>query len=111
MGVCTVAAAVGAWLDLRPLYLVISLIAALSAWDLDHFWRELRHSDHTERKRALTWRHLRRLWIVDGIGLLCSAVALQVRIELSFGVAIVLGLLALVGLSRTIGLLGRETGS
>ena len=103
LGLSTLAAAVGAWLGLRPVFLVVGLAAALSAWDLDHYWRELRNADVVERRRTLSWHHLRRVLIVDGISLLCAAVALRVRIELSFAAALLLGLIALVGLSHAMG--------
>ncbi len=104
-----IAAAAGTWLDLKPLPLVAGLIAALSAWGLDDFARQLRHVDAVEREQALKRRHLRRLLIVDGLGLLFAILALKVQIKLRFGLALVLGLVALVGLSRAIGFLRRES--
>jgi hypothetical protein len=104
------AAAFGALLELSPLPLVIGLIAALSAWDLGEFDRQLQRADAVEGEHVLKRRHLRRLLVVDGLGLLCAMVALAVQVRLSFGLALVLGLIALVGLSRAIRFLRRETG-
>lgn len=105
------AAAVGAWLELQGWLLLMGLIAALSAWDLDAFARQLRSVDAVEQEQALKRRHLERLLIVDALALLLGVSALTVQIRLSFGLALVLALIALVGLSRALGFLGRGSGS
>ncbi len=105
------AAAVGAWLELQGWLLLIGLIAALSAWDLDAFARQLRSVDAVEKEQALKHRHLQRLLIVDALALLLGVSALTVQIRLSFGLALVLALIALVGLSRALGFLGRGSSS
>lgn len=99
MGLFVVVAAAGAWLELNPILLVVGLIAALSAWDLDGFARQLRRVDAVEQEQGLQRRHLRRLLLVDGLGLLLAVLALNLEIDLSFGVALILGLIALLGLS------------
>ncbi len=110
VGSSVVAAAVGAWLDLSPVLLVVGLIAALSAWDLDGFARQLKRVDAVEQKQVLQRRHLRRLLLADGLGLLLAVLAVTVQVDLSFGLALILGLIALLGLSRAIGFLRRESG-
>lgn len=96
---CGVAAAVGAWLELNAILLVVGLIGALSAWDLDHFTQRLRAVDSVGQERALKRRHLQRLLAADGLGLVAVVLAVNVQIKLSFGLAIALGLIALLGLS------------
>ena len=59
--------------------------------------------------RDLEQRHLQRLLTVDGLGLLLGAVALGIRIEVGFGTAFLLGLLAILGLSRAIRSIGGES--
>jgi len=110
MTLLVVIAAVGAWLALRPVPLVVGLVAAVSAWDLDLFVRQLRRVDRVERGDRLKRRHLRRLVAVDGVGLLMAILALTVEIQLTFALALGLGLAALVGLSRLIVFLRQETG-
>jgi hypothetical protein len=110
VGLFVVVAAVGAWLDLSPVLLLVGLIAALSAWHLDGFARQLQRVDAVERERALQRRHLRRLLLVDGLGLLLAVPALTLQINLNFGLALVLGLIAFLGLSRAVGFLWREVG-
>jgi hypothetical protein len=104
----TGAAAVGLWLGLGAGWMLAGVVAALSAWDLDHFAQRLKRAGWVEGTCALEHRHLRRLLAVDGLGFLLGAVALGIRIPFGFGVALVLGLLAMWGLSRAVGFLRRE---
>lgn len=104
-----IAAAIGLRMDLEPALMLFGVVAALSAWDLDHFARRLTEAGRVEQEQALTRHHLRRLLIVDAVGLLLGAVALLIRVDLSFGVVLLLALLALLGLSRAISFLGRES--
>jgi hypothetical protein len=96
------AATFGLWLGLEASWMVCGLVAALSAWDLDHFARRLRQAGQVEKVRRLEAVHLRRLAIVDGVALLVATVALVIRVELGFGMALLLGVLAMLGLSRVI---------
>lgn len=105
------AAAVGLWLSLQAGWMLFGVVAALSAWDLDHFVRRLWRAEQTEKVRHLEAIHLRRLAIVDGVALLIATVALGIRVTLGFGVALLLGGLAILGLTRAIGLLRREDAS
>ncbi len=59
--------------------------------------------------RMLEREHLRRLAIVSGLGLLLGALALTVRLTLSFGVIVVLGVVAIFALSRLIRYLRQES--
>ena len=52
-------------------------------------------------------RHLRRLAVVLGAGILLSAAASLVQIELSFGIAAILGLLAVAALGQVISVFRR----
>lgn len=110
LGLFSFAATAGAWQGLNPVLLVVGMVGALSAWDLDHFTRQLRSVDDVEEERSLSRRHLRRLLVVDALGLASAGVALTVRVRLSFGVALVLGLVAILGLSQAIGFVRREGG-
>lgn len=106
----TLAAAVGASFGVNAVLMLVGLIASLSAWDLDGFVRQLRTVDKVEHESVLQRRHLRRLLVVDILGLLSGILALAVEVELSFALALVLGLVALIALSRAIGLFRRESG-
>jgi hypothetical protein len=92
--------------------MLAGVVGALSAWDLNHFAQKMRKSGQVKGARALERRHLQRLLIVDGASLLLGAVALGARVEFSFGIALLLGVLATLGLTRAIGFLRRQgTGS
>ena len=108
-GVLALASVIGAALGANAWFLVIGLVAALSAWDLDTFARQLWSVD--EVAQELESRHLARLLFVDVLSLVLTGLALTVELQLSFGVAVVLALVALVALSRAIGLLGRGASS
>lgn len=98
----TVAAAVGLWVGLGAGWMLVGVVAALSAWDLDHFIRRLRETGRVERAGAMERTHLGRLLAVDVAGLALGALALGVRIRLGFGIALVLALVAVWGLSRAV---------
>lgn len=104
------AAAVGAALDLNAVLMLVSLVASLSAWDLDGFVRQLKSVDIVEHEPVLQQQHLQRLLVVDALGLVSGVLASSVEVKLNFALALVLGLVALVALSRAIGLFLREGG-
>jgi len=103
------AAAIGLWIGLGAGWMLAGVVAALSAWDLDHLTQRLRSADRVEDARALERRHLRRLLIVDGLGLLLGVAALNVRVRAGFGAVLLLGLLAILGISRAVSFLRRES--
>jgi hypothetical protein len=106
---CVGFATAGMWANLNPSLMLGGLIAALSAWDLDHFLQRLRLVTQNARTRSLERRHLMRLLWVDVVGVLVSSIAFSIDLEFGLGIAFLLGLLAIVGLSRTISFLRRES--
>ena len=104
-----VAGALGLWVGLPAGWMLVGMVAALSAWDLDHFARRLRGVERVEMRLALERFHILRLVSVDGLGLLLAGVALAVQYKFSFDVALVLGLVAVLGLSQMISYLRRES--
>jgi hypothetical protein len=106
------AASIGIWLDAPDGWMLLGVVATLSAWDLDHFAQRLSGvgRDNVEAIHNLERPHLVRLLIVDGLGLLFGAVALGIEVDLGFGTALLLGLLVILGLSRVVGILRRESG-
>ncbi len=104
-----VAAAVGLWMGLPAGWMLVGVVAALSAWDLDHFAQRLRGVERVEMQPALEQLHLRRLVSANGLGLLLAGMALVVQYKFSFDVALVLGLVAVLGLSQMVSYLRRES--
>lgn len=102
-------AAFGLWLDLSAALMLFGAVAALAAWDLDHFSQRLRRAERVEGQPQLERAHLWRLLIVSGSGLLLGGASLSLRVEFAFGWAFLLGLLAVVGLGRTIAYFRRES--
>ncbi len=103
------AAAIGLQLRWGVGWALLGMMAALSAWDLDHFAQRLARAGQAGQARELERQHLRRLLLVDGLGLLLAAIALGLQVKLDFGLACILGLLAIVGLSQAIRFLRRES--
>ena len=103
-----VMAVFGIWSDVTSLGALAATVVALAAWDLQRFSERLRAVDRVEDEAGLTRAHLRRLLPVLLAGILAGFVALEVRFALSFGWALVLGGLAILGLSQAIGFIQRR---
>ena len=101
-------AAFGAWQELPAGWMLIGVVAALAAWDLAHFAAHLRGAGAIPPPAELTRAHLRRLAIVVAAGLLLGGIALGIRVELTFGWALLAAALAIIGLSRLLRSGGRE---
>lgn len=90
-------------------WMVLCLVAALCAWDLHYLVHSLRDLEPVGAHRVLERGHIRRLLAVGGLSLALAAVALSVEIELTFFLALLLGLLAAWSLGRIVGVLRRES--
>jgi hypothetical protein len=102
------AAAVGLGMGVGGGWMLVGVVAALAAWDLDRFVWRMRAAGRVEDAGFLEQHHLQRLLTVSGAGLILGAVALSLRIRLGFAAAFLLAFLAVLGLSRVIGFLQRE---
>jgi hypothetical protein len=96
------AAALGVLWGLAQTWMLVAVVAALSAWDLDHFSRRLRAARRVENASELEKRHLSRLALVDGAAFLFAGTALLATVNFNFGIAFLAGLLATYSLSRLI---------
>jgi hypothetical protein len=101
-------AAFGAWWGTISGWMLLGLIAALAAWDLRHFATRLRDAGTITAPNELAHIHLRRLALVAAAGLLFGGIALGMRVELTFGWALLAAALAIIGLSHLISAGGRE---
>jgi hypothetical protein len=106
---CAAMGAAGTALGLPAGWMLVSLVAALIAWDLSYFVSMLRSVRQVEGVDRLVRDHLRRLGLAAGLGLLLGAVALSVHTRLSFWAIFVLGLLGMWSLSRAVAFLRIET--
>jgi hypothetical protein len=80
--------------------MLFSLVAAMAASDLGHFILRIQAVEKVDLVEKLEKNHLTRLGIVLGIGTLLGAAALLVQIQLNFWIAIGIGLLAIISISR-----------
>jgi hypothetical protein len=101
-------AILGLWLAVPDDWMLLGWVAALSAWDLEHFARDMADAGYVENMQDLERGHLRRLLIVDGLAVLLGELALRIKVEIGFGTVFVLALLAVFGLSRAIRFLRYE---
>ena len=97
-----------AFLKTPPEWLLLTIVATLSIWDLHTFIGRLNQAGRVEKASDLEQRHLRRLIIISGLGLLLGWVALKVDMKITFGWMLFLGIALILGLSRFIERLGRE---
>ena len=105
----TGAAAIGLWMMLEPGLMLLGMIATLAAWDLENFLQRVEGAERVNHRNDLERKHLRRLLVVEGSGTLLAVAALSFDVNFGFGSALLLGLLAVIGLSRTIGFLRRAS--
>ena len=97
--------ALAAWAvlgGLAPAWGLAGLLAALAAWDVSAFGARLGGEARVVGERALWSGHLRRLGAALAAGLALGAAALLLRVEIGFGWALALGIVAVVALSRAI---------
>jgi hypothetical protein len=104
----TLALAVAAGLEVGAGWLLLGMVGALAAWDLDAFAGRLAHVDGPESETVLVDIHLRRLALVLLLALTLSSVALLVQVDLGYGLVLLLVVLAFVALSRTVTLFRRD---
>lgn len=86
---------------------VMGLAAALVAWDLDQFAQRLRVAGRVDDAPGQERRHIQRVLIVAGVGGLLGILGLVVQVRLSFGLALFLAVLAMLGLGLIIGYMRR----
>jgi hypothetical protein len=96
------ASAIGLWLNLPRWLILLSMVGAISAWDLDHFTQRLRYARLVEERFNLEKYHIKRLFIVNLFSLFLSVIAFNVEVKLGFGAILLLGMIAVLGLNQVI---------
>jgi hypothetical protein len=94
----------GVWAGVWPGWLLLGLVAALAGWDLEYLANRLRYMRADDMAAALTNTHLRRLGRVLAASLLLGGTALILHYQLNFGLAVLIALLAVFGLTRFVNL-------
>lgn len=83
-------------------------VAALGAWDLDHFLQRLRSVDRVDYETGVGRDHLRRLATVEALGLAAGIAAQAFRLRLPFWWEALLVVLAVLGISKVIGFVRQQ---
>ena len=96
------ASAIGLWLNLSQWLILLSMVGAISAWDLDHFTQRMRDAGLVVERPNLEKYHIKRLFFVNFFGLFLSVIALNVEVKLGFGTILLLGMIAVLGLNQVI---------
>jgi hypothetical protein len=96
------ASAIGLWLNLSQWLILLSMVGAISAWDLDHFTQRMRYAGLVVERPNLEKYHIKRLLVVNLFGLFLSVIALNVEVKLGFGTILLLGMIAVLGLNQVI---------
>ncbi len=100
---------VGSLLDFNIVVLWAAILALLVAWDLSHFVQRIRYAERVEDFPQALRQHFLRLGGVLVVGGMFSMLALQLRVRLGFAVAVLLSLLAAIGLAQAVAFFRRES--
>jgi hypothetical protein len=95
----------GVFLGLRFILLFFGMIAALNAWDTDRFYRRWKDDLRQKANTKIELRHLFRLILVDTVSISVGIFGLSTKAQLSFGLMLLLVVIAMVSLSQLIRLL------
>ena len=88
---------------------VCGFLLLLSAWDLHHFIFRLEFAKDDTHAYHMERHHLQRLGMVNVVAVVCTGVAITLRMRLNFGLVLFLTTLAVVCLSRFIKYLRQES--
>jgi len=96
------------WLGRPGFWLVISITAALAAFDLSEFITRIGQYEADERLEVMIFNHLKYLGVVAAVALLLGLLASLAEMRLTFGLALLLGCLLFLGFSRIVQFLRRD---
>ncbi len=102
-------ATIGIWQRLTLGLMLLGIISALAAWDLESFIQRMEGAERVDHRDDLERKYLQRLVIIICSGALFAVAAIGLNVPFSFGSALLLGLLVVVGLSRTIRFMRHES--
>ena len=96
--------------SLLMIFLLTGVVFSIGAWDLDHFLQRLNRADRVELVSGLGREHLRRLLLVEAVGLLIGLAALNFQTRVGFWFEALLVFLVVIGISRIVARVRKETG-
>lgn len=98
-----IAAAYGVWREFPIVWMLLGALGGLLGWDLSDFARRLSDAAPMDDIQGMERRHVERVGIVAALGFGIALLSVFVRINrLAFEVAVVLVLLAALGLTRLV---------
>jgi hypothetical protein len=96
-------AALGLWfLNFAPGWMFAGAIGGLLAWDLTTFRYRLHFAASDKERRAAEGRHLVRLSMLALLGFLLASLAMAVKLQFNFQWALLLALVATLGLTQLV---------
>jgi len=106
------ACAAGIFFDHSPIWSLTNMIILLAAWNLDRFRRDgniySADMEEMESEKDLFHHRLKRLGIVSLFGWGLGLVALNIRVDISFSAALVLGSVLVISLGMIFRLLRED---
>jgi hypothetical protein len=102
-------AAAGLLLSLAPGLAILSIVSAIVSWDIGRFNRLLGKVDLVNNVDAIEKRYRNRLLTVAMIGAVIAGLTPIIRVNFGFGIALLLGLTSVIGFSRAMIYLRRES--
>jgi hypothetical protein len=85
-----------------PGWLILGLVAALAAWDIEFFIQRMRDVQDDRLVESMISQHVRRLAMTMVAGLSLAGATVFIHYNLTFGIALGIGLLAVFAISRFI---------
>ena len=97
-----IVAAVGIVAEVDPIWAILGTVLALDAWEFAYFQRFVQSAAWVRNEDQLIRRHHIRVIIVSVIGVATAWITTQITVDLAFGVALLLAIISLFGLSRAV---------
>lgn len=97
-----IGAAVGIIVEVSPIWAIMAAVLSLAAWEFGYFQRFIVISPWVRNEDLIKNRHQRRVIFVSVIGAVLAWVTTQIEIDIGFGVALLLAIISLMGLSRAV---------
>ena len=95
-------AGLGFYLSVGAPWLLLGMLSALFTWDIHNLDVRYNKAGVVINQSRITLHHLRRLLLIEGIGMLLVLITFSFQLELEFGWLIGLGLIVAIGLSYVI---------
>ena len=103
------AAGIGFWLLAPGIPLLLGVVGSLGAWDLAHFLRRINSVERVDFETGLGREHVRRLLIIEAVGLVAGLFALTAQARIPFWWEALLALLAVIGISQIVAFIRKQT--